>query len=231
MHQIHIIDGEALRSVLQRVLEEVGTHRKAARRLGIGQTTFTRLLNGITHKKMRSDTYLSIKEALSGHAVEFGLGERFEGSVLTFKGRLVRDNYESWLHQEFQRLERKVGPLLTVLLNHFQCATVFDRFLERQTRRPDLPQPDDERLWIALYRAVEPLVEAKATWGVEWSWEELDAAGHLGRFVRAGLEREQIMLSRERDEERLNKCTPPEEFLAWLAGADEEEQESQPSME
>ncbi len=222
-HQIEIVDGDSLRSVLQRVKEEFGTHRKSADALGIGQTVFTRLLNGTVHKRMRYDTYQRIREALRRQPIEFDLDGRFEASVLTFEGSLVRHQYESWMDGEFQRLKPIVGSVLLALYNHPQCQSVFRRFLLDQTRRRELPPPEDRRLWIALYRAVEPLVDAEATWGVERTMEEMDKAGDLYRFLHAGLERERIMLNREHDSQRLNKCTPTDEFLESLAGVDEED--------
>ncbi len=55
------------------------------------------------------------------------------------------------------------------------------------------------------------------TWGVERSWQEMHEAGHLGKFLRAALERERIMLDRERDVTRLNKCELPLDYVESLA--------------
>ncbi len=222
LHQVRIVDAEALRSVLRRIVEEeeYSTHRQAATFLRIGQTTFTRLLNGTTNQFMRFDTYCSIREALSGHAIEFGLITVFEDSVLPWEGRQIRGQYESWLDGELDRL-RETHSFVTELFAHPEYHEQIEKWLQQVTLREHLPREEDKRHWLALYRALEPLGNAKATYGVERSWQELHEAGHLRPFLRAALERERIMLERERDLERINARRLPDEALAWLAEPDE----------
>lgn len=209
MHRVRIIDGESLKSVLREVLERTGTHRTAAKRLGIGQTTFTRLVNGTVSKSMSHDTYESIRNALEGHAIEFGLIDIFEGSVLGGHGYLVRENYEAWLEREIERLRSKGGEVFEELWEHKDYRPLFTQFLHTVANRSELPAAHEERIWLALYRAVEPLGEAQPTWKVERSWTELHAADDLRGFLRAALAREEIMLRRERDLERFASCEPP----------------------
>jgi hypothetical protein len=224
MHQIKIVDSQVLQSVLRKVVARRGTHREAAKALGIGQTTFTRLLNGTVHKRLRSDTYRSIRKALSAHGIEWGLEYLFEESVLNPKGSLVQRKYESWLREEYERLASRAQPVFSELYGRPEYQRLFKGFLQRVARRPDLPPPHETRLWVALYRAVEPLGAASVTWGVERTWQEMDEAGELEGFLQAALKRERIMLNRERDLARLNRCKPPEEYMGWLAGLDEEEE-------
>ncbi|MCH8084202.1 MAG: hypothetical protein IH885_08190 [Myxococcales bacterium] len=89
----------------------------------------------------------------------------------------------------------------------------------------------NQRVWIALFGAVEPLGGAQLTWGVERTWREMHEAGDLGSFLRAALKREEIMLDRERDYARLNQCRPPDEYLEWLAGPEEEGARYMPAAE
>lgn len=251
MHQVRIVDGPALRWVLETARKYFGSDRKAAKALGIGQTVFTRLRNGTVRKRMRVDTYRSIRDALGRHGIEFGLQDTFETSVLTVDGSFVQPHYEQWLRAEYDRLELKVGSVFTELYGHQEYRALFEDFLKEVTkgtkpsRRPrrysarehydlgpigpvqatvTLPgrAPQDQRFWIALYRAVEPLGDTQLTWGVERKWQEMHDTGDLRSFLQAALKRERIMLNRERDVERLNSCRPPEEYLEWLAGPEEE---------
>ena len=73
------------------------------------------------------------------------------------------------------------------------------------------------RIWLALYRALEPLGDAQVTWGVERRWQEMHEAGELDSYLRFALERERIMLKRERDIARMNKCELPQDYAESLA--------------
>jgi hypothetical protein len=223
MHRVRIVDGEALRDVLGRVLKKCGSHRKAAQALRIGQTTFTRLLNGTTHQAMSFETYWSIKEALGDHSIEFALIDQFEGSVFTMEGWLVWQEYEIWVEKEFERLRSKVEKVLHELWDHPDYRPLFEAFLEHVTHRPWLPRLQDKRHWVALYRAVEPFGDARSTWGVERTWEEmhrardLQGATDLRRYLKHALLRERLILDRKPDLERCRKLETPDEFLAELA--------------
>lgn len=96
---------------------------------------------------------------------------------------------------------------------------------------PGRKDPRERRIWIALFRAVEPLGDKHLTWGFERGWREMHGAGDLGSFLRAALKRERIMLDRERDYARLNECSPPDEYLEWLAGPEEEGARYMPAAE
>jgi plasmid maintenance system antidote protein VapI len=216
-HQIKIAEPEMLRDILSEVLKECKTHRMAAQRLGITQPTFTRLLNGIVTKRIRADTYQKIKNALGDGSFEWGLEDFFKLSVLSFLESEVKANYERWMTEEHNRLQRRAGAVFEEVFGHPGYHGLFTRFLGRVTRSPERPQPNETRLWIALYRAVEPLAAAAETWGVERSWQEIDQGGQLKGFLRASLERERIILDREEVIDRIHGREPPDEYLAELA--------------
>jgi hypothetical protein len=217
MHQVRIQDGEELRRVLQVVYDRFGTHGRAATFLGIGQSTFTRLLNGKTFKAMTNDTYVSVRQALQKEPLEFGLLESFEDSVLAFEAQAVQRQYDRWLQQELERLRESAKPIVQQLFSHHRYQSVFHRFLERTRYRTELPAADDDRAWLALYRAVEPLCASKPTYGVERSWEELDSSRELKAYLQAALGREAIMLGRGRDIDRVREVELPEEWYRAMA--------------
>jgi hypothetical protein len=225
--RVRIVDGATLRRVLQTVYDHHGTHRSAASWLRIDQSTFTRLLNGKTHQFMSFETYSSISRALDGHALEFGLIEDFELSVVAWEGGLVVRRYEEWVARELRRLEEAgARELLQELYAHSTYASYFEDFLRRTNGRSSLPQPDEHRLWMALYRAVEPLTAAEFTWGVERSWTQLGDSVQPGgqteleSYLRTALRRERIVLNRERVLERIRSegLVPPPEY--WAGGVD-----------
>jgi hypothetical protein len=217
MHQVRIQDGEELRRVLQVVYDRFGTHGRAATFLGIGQTTFTRLLNGKTFKAMTNDTYVSVRQALQKEPLEFGLLESFEDSVLAFEAQEVQRQYDRWLQQELERLRERAKPIVQQLYTHRRYRGIFHSFLKNTRYRTKLPAADDDRAWLALYRAVEPLCASEPTYGVERNWEELDSSRELGSFLHAALRREAIMLRRARDIDRVRDVKLPEQWYLSMA--------------
>lgn len=220
MYQLQVVDGPTLRSVLRRVYEHFGTHRKAAKALGIQQPTFTRLLKGTVNERISFNTYRSIRGALRDKIEDLDLVEQFERSVLTRNGWHVQRRYETWLFREIERLA-KVLTIFLELWEHEDYRELFEKFIERFTGSPALPPQGERRLWVALLRTVEPLGAAEETWKMERMWQEIHEAGRLGAFLEHSLHREGIMLEREHGLERLNKCHPPKAgYLDVLAGED-----------
>ena len=142
-----------------------------------------------------------------------------------------------------------MGSVFTELYGHQEYRALFEDFLKEVTKGtkpsrrrryserehydlgpigpvqatvtlPGRQAPQDQRVWIALYRAVEPLGDTQLTWGVERTWQEMHHTDDLRSFLQAALKRERIMLNRDRDLVRLNRCRPPEEYLEWLAEED-----------
>ena len=52
------------------------------------------------------------------------------------------------------------------------------------------------RFYVAVYRAIEPLVESAEANGMERTWKDLRDAGDLPKYLKAGLDRERILLKR-----------------------------------
>ena len=98
-----------------------------------------------------------------------------------------------------RRQGRKVGPLY----QQGSAATAVERFVEWYNRRHWASRAGTkQRLTFALTRALEPLLDAGRFGGFEMGAEELEEKGKLGRFVRAALERERVLLDRQPDERR-----------------------------
>jgi transcriptional regulator with XRE-family HTH domain len=232
MNHLAIIDVTTIRAIMKEVRQRVSHQREGARTLGISQATFNRLLRGTGHKRISTHTFRSIRDALRRNVL--GLeppkaAERqraFESTVLTEAGWHARRHYGRWLRDELRQLTPKVQSLFTLLFSDVEYRGVFGAFLKQVNQSPDLPRPNKRRIWLALYRSVEPLSDAEATWGVERKWREMRAAGDLRRYLEVALEREHIMLKRERDIVRINKCTLPpdiEEEFYTIPPPDEEE--------
>jgi len=113
---------EVLQYVLETVLTQCGTHAKAADRLRIDQSTFTRLLNG--QEVLAFDTYARMHEALvQGPALgmeDLLLGElleipRYKNKILEFVERHtgrrelpriagdMRSDRRSWFDEQVDR--------------------------------------------------------------------------------------------------------------------------------
>jgi hypothetical protein len=241
MHRVPIWKGAVLRTVLQTVLKQKGSHREAAQWLGIGQTTFTRLLHGTPKGKyltsMRHDTFASIRDALDNNQFKFDLGldepleemgllGDFYDSLLSWEGQRVREHYEDWLNRELERVSNKASQVLTELKGELVYGRLIRKFIEEIAMREELPEPstgsEAKRLWIALYRSLEPLANGDATWGVERRWQELHATGELRRYLSSAFRREQILMSREHDFERISTCKMPSEgWEPWIPDDDE----------
>jgi hypothetical protein len=220
MHQVEILDPVALQAVLGRVLKHHPTHARASKFLGIGQSTFTRLLKGTTKKAMSFDTYSCIRSALIRDMLEFDLLGDFDDAMLPWESTQVLANYQAWLRHQLEDLRPKAEQVFTRLFEDPRYRQHFERFLEDVRYRPQLPPPGDERAWLALYRAVAPLHDSKTTWGLERSLEEIETDGDLHGFLRAALRCERILIKRERDLERAKKIGAPAELFEALAGED-----------
>jgi hypothetical protein len=55
---------------------------------------------------------------------------------------------------------------------------------------------DDPRVVLAEWRALEPLLDAQESGGIEQNDDELDAAGKLTRYLTTSLAREGVLLER-----------------------------------
>ena len=174
-------------------------HRLAHGQIGsIGRRTIAALL-----RLVAADRRHRLEEALiSPEASELlraydtwinGWSERFlERKDLgdTYVGRAIQ-RLPGW---ELQRVLEADHLLATA---REECAgelRAFESFLVKQ-------QASAKRAKIAFYRILEPLLESRESGFVERSWEELDRS-ELSRFIRAGIEREKILLRRSADTQR-----------------------------
>ena len=97
---------------------------------------------------------------------------------------------------------------------------------------------EDERTWLALYRAVEPLCFETDSCGIERTWKEMrsDKRGdELRTFLKAALRREEIILERDRPIDRIRRPEVVDraaEYMGLFFGPDDEElQAPEPPVE
>lgn len=227
LHQLPITDAAAISSVLRTVVRRLGSQRQAAEALGdIDQSLISRLL-GRRHRSIRSDIYETIRDKLRDNVLglsaeewfELDLHGRFEEGVMSWEAAQGKAEYDQWLSTEHARLKTKVTEVFEALREDRDYhALLMARLCVPLTRRSEFPPPEDHRLWIAIYRALEPLTDSKVTGGIERSWEEMHGVGHLALFLRGALDRERWMLEREPDMVRAAKGRPSDKYLADLAG-------------
>lgn len=122
-----------------------------------------------------------------------------------------RSHYEAWMARELEHLKPLAEPVLRELWGDRRMRRRIGDFLERVDRaRNELPTDNDCRCWLALCRAVEPLVTAPAaTWGIERSWEDLRDKDELRDYMKAALKREELMLKPTCDADRVKRARPP----------------------
>ena len=140
--------------------------------------------------------------------------DRFDRCFQTDDSEIVWGNYDEWVKRETLRLERMARPVLFELWESEKYRPQLEQFLKNVGREPEsqLPGKEDKRGWLALYRAVEPLAAAESTWKVERPWRELNTAQELDTYLNHALQREAIMLDRERDVVRVRKSRVPSSY-------------------
>ncbi len=243
---MRIWDGERLRDVMETVKEiSGGTDRKAARALGITQSTFTRLRTDTDRRFIQAKTFRKIRRGLrdlepapevvdearakGNEPLPFGLLGLLASSVIQGEGELALREFQSWMGRERRRLESiGAAAVFRELYDQPRYQQHFDRLL-RRCARPILPESDDHRSWIALYRMVEPLAMASQTGGVEYGWRELEGKEQEGLhfYLKAAEQCQRALLGRESALQRAGheQFRASEEYKAWLAGFDEPDAE------
>lgn len=100
--------------------------------------------------------------------------------------------------------------ILPLLLESELLGGLFDGFIEWASKRR-VYRP---RIYLALWRVIEPLVEAIGC-EVETSLEDLIVAGRIDRYLSLALEREKLLLHRGSDVERARQvaATPKKALL------------------
>jgi hypothetical protein len=155
----------------------------------------------------------------------FGHLRTFEDSLIAGEGWLALQEFERWVERERCRLESLGAPgLFEELYALGPYRRHFDRLL-RNTSRSILPEPDDHRSWIALYRMVEPLTASEMTGGVELDWREVQEKEEedLHFYLRAAERCQRALLSRETPLQRAGsrRLGASDEYKACLAGVDD----------
>jgi predicted XRE-type DNA-binding protein len=127
-------------------------------------------------------------------------------------------NWEAWMRDEIRGMKRRAEPILRDLWGRDEWRGMIQKFLANVERESEvLPEPEDLRCWLALYRAVLPLADWDETWEIEPSWLHLRGTGELAAYLEAALTREDLLLRPRRDEERVRRADPPVSYSEWLA--------------
>lgn len=199
-----------------------GNRNRAAVAIGIPHTT----LKGYEEKRtaaVRHETFERLHK-LVGPAHSASL----DSALLTPTAREILDAFDDWLHSETDVAETgaryTARELLSTVVDgdpRSQRANLFewdarvgeteDLLSELRRRYPALWAPLNRKLLqrghfrpraaLAFYRVVAPLLHSRDTEGVERDITELHPT-ELRRFLRAGIQREIILLDRDNDVRR-----------------------------
>ena len=73
------------------------------------------------------------------------------------------------------------------------------------------PIPERQHGWaryqVAVYRAIEPLLDSAESASIERTWEDIRDSGLLAKYLKAGLDRERILLERPPDLRRAQEVS------------------------
>jgi hypothetical protein len=129
---------------------------------------------------------------------------RLREGVLGADGVARLREYEAWLNGWLRWSRTERGHRLIRLWGDLRAKRSYRGYFqtfEKTLQRRGLA-PDDLRVVLAEWRAVEPLLDAEDSGGVEQSWQDLDSAGSLARYLNAALAREAVLLERESSSDR-----------------------------
>jgi transcriptional regulator with XRE-family HTH domain len=212
--------GEVSRLVQALVDSAGGTQTAAAARFGLSQPTFSRLLNG----RPLSNATAARLEELIGKILGPGEAAAFAGAVTSPEViRLLRASH-AWCLERQDRLINRRGTYWVPQPGKGArplrgSATIYRLSSRRGLHRAVSAYPDVEefhkfclargvsgqRELLAHIRVLEPLLEDHESAFIERGWKELTKQAELPRFLRAGYERERILLDREHEVERARK--------------------------
>ncbi len=186
--------------------------------LAVSQATLSRIARGAV-QEVQWQTFMALKE----HGRRCGIGERgeWQAAVYSPAARRAFDDYYEWLNDERWRIE-PTGTDLKKLRQQLREWDDGDKSAWRQIlefrewlgRTHPTRGATRIRHRFAELRALEPLLLGDRAGGMELTAEELQASGKLNAFVKAALERERLILERERDERRAQTLNPhpPESY-------------------
>lgn len=218
---VTIADPEAFRRVLEGIVAVNAKAGRPKRHLaevfGITLRHFYRLLQPSIGQKLTQPVFSHISALADGR-----LGEELRRATITAgEEQLIR--YERWLTRannlDEDRVDCRTLVLTEVAIADDECKTMLEEFRSQLTKEGwDAGAtktvtrssgssyrtwgPTNPRVELALYRIVEPLVECRIAGPVERSTGELSPA-ELRSFIRAGIQRELILMRREQSLARL----------------------------
>ena len=224
--------GEVLREV---VLEKYdGNLSQAAREARVVRPTFYKLVKG---------TYRGSHMGVLGRVrriVPVNRRARFDDAILGPVARRVLDRYDRWLDGQFENIavgddvERRKPTRMTLKKwitwrFMYRPRTRKQRLqlvlVQMRSRFPELIAEFERRLYdcrhfhrrgkLALMRVIAPLIDADDSECVERGWREM-TVDELRAFLKAGMKRELILLSRSPDVQRAQEIAKDPVLLMQL---------------
>jgi hypothetical protein len=194
--QWRVGDPTALAGLVQRVIGSPrfgGNLSEAARTIGMPQSTLDRIARG-NAEQIRTANLRR-------------LGRLWDGDVpvdvqLALVSPQQRENaraYSDWVEGELRRCGRAPRTDVQALLDRAAALVPELREIPAGLRNTE----GKRRAHIRMLRALAGLLDHKASGGVERDWRELSDI-ELARYIRGGLAREDILLRRQPDANRLS---------------------------
>lgn len=198
-------------------LNQPELYRLSVGRIGaIGPRTFTRLV-----KLMRGNVRSIEATLISPRAQRFAAdhkawmaaeNERFLERRTVGSSDIAQAS-QSFAGWEFERIAERVELLAHLRRQLPDLFAGFDRFLVRR-------QHTAQRADLAYTRIVAPLMDALESGFVERRWQEMKSS-ELRQFVKAGMQRERILLTRAPDVQRTQEAAErdPLELMSLFSAA------------
>lgn len=223
---MEIRDPALLAEELRRIVDRTfgGNESSAARHAGLSQPTLNRLCRGV-QRTIRPSTLEKARSLIPDRR------RRLVDLAVRSPAALHRlEKHSAWLAQRYQAIRWDLKPEtaeeaeldgysreqdekeLVVYLwkRHGAELRRYRRQIERRGHlAPDAGPWGGEYLFdLSIARIIAPLLEWWDSGGIERHWTELSAA-EVGKFVRAGIRRERLLLDRPPAHWRANQATGP----------------------
>jgi hypothetical protein len=218
-----ITDPLALACALERAIARIGNLRKAAK-LGSSRSTLSRILNGtapalsestfnaLVRIMARADERAALYSAVMPPTALQLLHAARTSRSAELNAIRFRPTADRWRAEGNQLLSAKNGASYEGWRASFNPrdlesqllvakAKALNGYAKELTDLCDKREHADERIELAWYRIVAPLLEYRETGFVERAWWELDD-DEFRLFIAAGIQREKILLSRLEDVRR-----------------------------
>lgn len=194
-----------------------GNVSRAADAVGLSQSTLSGLVRG-SRRRVTLRTFVALYKLLPDNRAKWG------SWVLPTESQLALAAYMFWLRQWFNRVQEEKGAGESVTtgvpgLTWRGVASEWDAVLDRVAAvTPEVVRSlanlakdrrfFTDRVALVILRILEPLIDSHSSGGIERHHTEL-SDDELAKFVRAGLDREMILLlGREGDIERAQAVRP-----------------------